>query len=75
MQAVIGLRWYADLPLAMFLQTVVFVAFNKVCTVQYFVWYQSLLPLLLPFSTLSWRRGVLLAAAWLAAQVCSQFPL
>eukprot|EP00698_Gefionella_okellyi_P000464 TRINITY_DN10420_c0_g1_i1.p1 TRINITY_DN10420_c0_g1~~TRINITY_DN10420_c0_g1_i1.p1 ORF type:complete len:424 (-),score=29.88 TRINITY_DN10420_c0_g1_i1:27-1163(-) len=66
---IICVRWYKDLPMSMLLSTMVFVAFNKVCTVQYFVWYQSLLPLVLPFTRLRFRwRGAMLLAVWLLAQ-------
>lgn len=39
-----GFLLYRDLPLALTVQAVAFVAFNKVCTAQYFLWWQGLLP-------------------------------
>eukprot|EP00941_MAST-03F_sp_MAST-3F-sp1_P002296 g2296.t1 len=63
--------------------TVAFVAFNKVCTAQYFVWYCILLPVALPFSRLSlfqvshdgktksWKnisRGAVIIVVWLLSE-------
>ncbi|KAJ7174010.1 glycosyltransferase family 50 protein [Mycena crocata] len=59
-----------DLVFAWFVQTVVFVVFNKVCTSQYFLWYLLLLPLLLP--SLSSSISVPRAAAYLAVWVGTQ---
>ncbi len=64
-------KYYKDIPFCIFLQTLTFVAFNKVCTVQYFVWYFSLLPLVLPHSTLKLWQGFSMILVWFAAQVGS----
>ncbi|KAJ4460406.1 putative GPI mannosyltransferase 1 [Paratrimastix pyriformis] len=60
---------YRKLPLCLFLLTVCFVIFNKVCTVQYFVWYLSLLPLALPFVDMGWRAGLLAFGLWQGSQL------
>ncbi|PKI55642.1 GPI mannosyltransferase 1-like [Punica granatum] len=58
-----------DLPFCFFLQTVAFVAFNKVITAQYFVWFFCLLPLILPWSKmrLKWE-GLCCIILWMGAQ-------
>ena len=57
------------LPATLFLQTLFFVASNKVCTAQYFVWFVTLAPLALPdlrFSGGGQEVGGL-ALGWLGA--------
>ncbi|RDB23052.1 GPI mannosyltransferase 1 [Hypsizygus marmoreus] len=57
-----------DVVFAWFVQTVVFVLFNKVCTSQYFLWYLLLLPLLLPRLSTSPLRGLLYLGVWVGTQ-------
>ncbi|KIH91048.1 phosphatidylinositol glycan, class M [Sporothrix brasiliensis 5110] len=59
-----------DLPATLLAQTFAFVAFNKVCTSQYFLWYMVLLPVYLPQSSFvqSPRKGVLALVLWVAGQ-------
>lgn len=56
----------------MFLQTFVFVSFNKVCTSQYFMWYMVLLPFylksLMSTKRVSRLRLLTVACLWVAAQ-------
>ncbi|CAI0543998.1 unnamed protein product [Linum tenue] len=59
-----------DLPFCFFLQTVAFVAFNKVITAQYFVWFFCLLPLILPWSDMKLRWEELgCVGLWMGAQL------
>ncbi|CAN6907040.1 unnamed protein product [Brassica oleracea] len=58
-----------DPVFCMFLQTVAFVAFNKVITAQYFVWFYCLLPLILPWSRMKLKwEGILCIILWIGAQ-------
>ncbi|KAK2466712.1 hypothetical protein APHAL10511_000970 [Amanita phalloides] len=62
-------RKKTDLVFAWFVQTVVFVLFNKVCTSQYFLWYLLFLPLLLPhLQSISTKRALTYAIVWTGTQ-------
>ena len=50
-------------------QTIVFVIFNKVCTAQYFTWYITLLPLVLPKANISLKKGLFLVATWVGTEL------
>jgi len=63
-----SLRYHQDLPFTCFVNTFVFVTFNKVCTSQYFLWYLCFLPLIVPRLNISCCRAVALTLAWFAAQ-------
>lgn len=64
---VISVRYCGDLPFCLFLLTFLFVAFNKVITAQYFMWWLSLLVLVLPFTSLSAAQWVCLFLVFLGA--------
>lgn len=59
-----------DLPFCFLVQTVAFVAFNKVITAQYFVWFFCLLPVVMPWSKLKMRwQGLLCILCWMGTQL------
>lgn len=57
-----------SLEFAWFVQTYLFVMFNKVCTSQYFIWYLFLLPPIIGHLELSRKKGWLIVAAWVGSQ-------
>ncbi|CAM8927597.1 unnamed protein product [Rhodiola kirilowii] len=69
-QLVLSLRFAQDLPFCLFVQTVAFVAFNKVVTAQYFVWFFCLLPLILPWCKMKMKwKGICCIFIWIGAQL------
>ncbi|KAJ1966901.1 GPI mannosyltransferase 1 [Dispira parvispora] len=65
----LGILYADDIFFACFAQTFAFVAYNKVVTAQYFMWYFSLLPLVLPETSLKLRwRGLCMLLAWVVSQ-------
>ncbi|XP_057464578.1 GPI mannosyltransferase 1-like isoform X2 [Actinidia eriantha] len=68
-QLALVFRFAQDLPFCFFVQTVAFVAFNKVITAQYFVWFFCLLPLILPWSNMKLKwEGLSFIFLWIGAQ-------
>lgn len=51
-----------------FIQTFIFIAFNKVITSQYFIWFLCLLPVYISGTTISMCRGAILVAGWVITQ-------
>lgn len=66
--------YFYSLPFCWFLCTVIFVTFNKVLTSQYFLWYLSLLPVILPCLKLSLSKGIFLLSLWFAGQAAWLLP-
>jgi len=63
-----------EVNFCIFCQTLVFVTFNKVVTAQYFLWYLSLLPLILPSLLISVKQLIFGALLWGFAQASWLLP-
>ncbi|KAI8071330.1 PIG-M-domain-containing protein [Gongronella butleri] len=67
--AVAGIVFAKDVFFACFIQTFLFVTFNKVCTSQYFMWYICLFPLILPSTAIQLKwHGLALILFWVVGQ-------
>jgi GPI mannosyltransferase 1 subunit M len=56
------------LPFALFSQAVVLVAYNSVMTSQYFIWFLSILPLVVHSFKIIPAKGLLMIVVWVSAQ-------
>lgn len=62
--------YWQDLDMSWLLCSIVFVAFNKVSTAQYFVWYMGILPVVLPDLLRAWGSFQWTAIGfWVTAQL------
>ncbi|TMS34554.1 hypothetical protein L596_002120 [Steinernema carpocapsae] len=61
-------KYSRDLPFCWLITTIAFVAFNKVCTSQYFIWYLSFIPVVLPSLHLTFLDCVRMASFWGVSQ-------
>lgn len=65
----ISVQYADDVFIASFLQTFLFVTFNKVITSQYFTWYMSLLPLIIKhLNAIPMTKIIYLTALWFFSQ-------
>ncbi|KAH9507744.1 hypothetical protein Btru_053621 [Bulinus truncatus] len=64
----VACTFYHNQPLAWFLCTFIFVMANKVCTSQYFLWYLSLLPVVLPSLHMNTSKYLRLGSLWFLGQ-------
>ncbi|CAF0737062.1 unnamed protein product [Brachionus calyciflorus] len=59
---------HKSIELCLFVITFTFVTFNKVCTSQYFIWYLSLLPLIIPKLRINIYKAICFFIVWMLAQ-------
>lgn len=64
----VSLSLYKHIELCFLVLTFLFVAFNKVCTSQYFVWYLCLIPIVLPRLRVNYVKSLTLFILWMFGQ-------
>ncbi|WWD10027.1 hypothetical protein V865_008160 [Kwoniella europaea PYCC6329] len=64
----LALGTVTSIEFTMFVQTTVFVVFNKVCTSQYFMWFIPFLPLIIPQLHMTRTKTITLIALWVIGQ-------
>ncbi|XP_049851304.1 GPI mannosyltransferase 1-like [Schistocerca gregaria] len=57
---ILSIKFYQDITFCLLLLSLVFVTFNKVCTIQYYCWYIQWLPLALPWTRLKLKAGLVI---------------
>ncbi|KAJ1725619.1 GPI mannosyltransferase 1 [Coemansia erecta] len=66
---ILGVAFGEDVYFSAFVQTFAFVAYNKVCTAQYFMWYICFLPVIWPFNRQQLIfKGAVLLCLWFGSQ-------
>ncbi|KRX88146.1 GPI mannosyltransferase 1, partial [Trichinella pseudospiralis] len=70
----LALKFARQLPICWFISTLAFVAHNKVCTSQYFVWYLAFLPVVWSGFDCDRGRPVQLLLWWTAGQALWLLP-
>ncbi len=69
-----SLIFYSDLSFCIILITMIFVHFNKVITAQYFLWYISLIPLLIHRNDLfKQKKGLITFTVWIILELVWNF--
>ncbi|ESO00222.1 hypothetical protein HELRODRAFT_157380 [Helobdella robusta] len=66
---IIAFKYCKDVTFACFLQTCIFVTYNKVCTSQYFLWFLGLLPIIMGKIDISLKQASKLFFMWITGQV------
>ena len=68
LQMILSYKFHKDLIFCIFVQTLAFIALNKVMTVQYFVWFFPFLSFVVEHSSLDWKSYIGMSILWVSSQ-------